>query len=270
MRPLRPICDQPIAIRQALEDGWHGFRRHAGVLIGFTVLLGCLNLLSWMAYRGSGGLLERGLPQASLPALALAGAALFAYLLTGFWLLVGLVRGAERALERQPPSLRQLLRFEGASIARVAWSVLLLLLLLALTLQAAEASSWVMALVLPRLTAVPLWAAWAVVIYGVVDQVLLLPIAVLGDQAGLSAFRSGRRATDPHWLQALGLLLVVGLILLAGFLLLVGLAAALPWALCTLTAAYRQLFVLPTTTAPPETSPQTRADLETGWPDNNG
>ena len=86
------------------------------------------------------------------------------------------------------------------------------------------------------------------VIYGVVDQVLLLPIAVLGDQAGLSAFRSGRRATDPHWLQALGLLLVVGLILLAGFLLLVALVAALPWALCTLTAAYRQLFTLPTAT----------------------
>jgi len=75
--------------------------------------------------------------------------------------------------------------------------------------------------------------------------VLLLPITVLGNQAGLRAFQSGRRATDPHWLQALGLLLVVALILQAGFLLLVALLAALPWALCTLTAAYRQVFVLP-------------------------
>lgn len=246
MRPLRPIADEPIAIRQALEEGWRGFRRHTGVLIGFTLIMGSLNLLSWLVYRSSGGLLERGLLQTSLAELSLACAALVCYLITGFWLLVGLLRGAERALDHQAASLRQLLRFDGASMARLAWSVLLLLLLLALTLQAGEVSSWLLALLLPRLTPLPVWAAWAVVIYGVVDQVLLLPIAVLGEQAGLSAFRSGRRATDPHWLQALGLVFVVCLVLLAGFLLLVGLAAALPWAVCTLTAAYRQLFVLPT------------------------
>jgi len=248
MRPLRPIADEPIAIRQALEEGWRGFQGHAGVLMGFTAMLGSLNLLSWLAYRSSGGLLERGLPQATASALVLASGALLAFFLTGFWLLVGLLKGAERALDGQRPSLQPLLRCDGSAIARLAWSLLLLLLLLALTLQAGEASSWVLTLLLPRLSALPLWAAWAVVIYGVVDQVLLLPIAVLGDQAGLSAFRSGRRATDPHWLQALGLLLVVGLILLAGFLLLVALVAALPWALCTLTAAYRQLFTLPTAT----------------------
>ena len=246
MRPLRPIADEPIAIRLALEEGWRGFSRHAGVLITFTLLLGGLNLLSWLAYRHSGGLLERGLPQSSLGDLALACAALVAYLVSGFWLLVGLLRGAERALDREPPNLRLLLRFEAGALARLAWSLLLLLLLLALTLQAGETSSWLLALLLPRLAALPLWAAWAVVIYGLVDQVLLLPITVLGNQAGLSAFRSGRRATDPHWLQALGLLVVVCLILLAGFLLLIALVAALPWALCTLTAAYRQLFVLPT------------------------
>lgn len=246
MRPLRPIADEPIAIRQALEEGWHGFSRHAGVLLGFTALLGGLNLLSWLAYRSSGGLLERGLPQATASALLLAAAALLAFFVTGFWLLVGLLKGAERALDGQRPCLKTLLRCDAPAMARVAWSLLLLLLLLALTLQAGEASSWVLTLVLPRLSALPLWAAWAVVVYGVVDQVLLLPIAVLGNQAGLSAFRSGRRATDPHWLQALGLLLVVCLILLAGFLLLLALVAALPWALCTLTAAYRQLFMLPT------------------------
>lgn len=250
MPPLRPIASEPIAIRRALEEGWQGFRQHAGVLISFTVLLGGLNLLCWLAYRSSGGLLERGLPQASTPSLLLAGAALIAYVLSGFWLLTGLLNGAERALDGLPVSLRQLLRVDAAGMARLAWSLLLLMLLLALTLQAGEASSWVMALLLPRLTPLPLLAAWGVVIYALVDQVLLLPITVLGGQVGLRAFRSGRRATDPHWLQAAGLLLLMSLMLLAGFLLLVGLAVALPWALCTLVAAYRQLFVLPGATAP--------------------
>ena len=130
------------------------------------------------------------------------------------------------------------------AIARMAWSVLVLLLLLALVRQSGELSSWMLTLLLPRLGALPLWAAGAVVTYVLADQVLLLPITVLGNQAGLSAFRSGRLATDRHWLHALGLLLVVSLVLLGGFLLLVGLAVALPLALCTLTAAYRQLFVL--------------------------
>jgi uncharacterized membrane protein len=58
--------------------------------------------------------------------------------------------------------------------------------------------------------------------------------------------QSGRAAIDPHWLQALGLALVVGLILLAGvLLLLMGLVVALPVALCILTAAHRQLFGTP-------------------------
>ena len=108
-----------------------------------------------------------------------------------------------------------------------------------------EVSSWLLTLLQPQLAALPLWAARAVVAYVLVDQVLLLPITVLGGQAGLAAFSSGRRATDPHWLQALGLLTVVTLMLLGGFLLLIGLAAALPLAMCTLTAAYRQLFVMP-------------------------
>jgi hypothetical protein len=241
---LRPVSAEPIAIRRALEEGWQGFCRHAWVLVSLTLMLGGLNLLCWLVYRHSGGLLDRGVPQTSPLQLAEAATALLAYLLSGFWLLVSLIKGAERALERHPPRLGVLLRCDGRAIARMAWSVLVLLLLLALVRQSGELSSWMLTLLLPRLGDLPLWAAGAVVTYVLADQVLLLPITVLGNQAGLSAFRSGRLATDRHWLHALGLLLVVGLVLLGGFLLLVGLAVALPWALCTLTAAYRQLFVL--------------------------
>jgi len=255
MPTLRPIASEPIAIRQALEDGWRGFRRSAPALIGFTLLLGGANLLSWLVYRQSGGLLSRGWPLGSGLQLAQALAALIAYLFTGLWLLAGLVRGAEQSLEGGQVRLVKLLRGDARAVVRLAWSGLVLLLLLALVVQSGEISSWLLTLVLPRLTSLPLWAARAVVVYLLVDQVLLLPIVVVGRQSGLAAFRSGRRVTDPHWLQALGLLVVVGLILLAGFLLLVALAAALPLALCTLTAAYRQLFALPMAAAAGEPTP---------------
>ena len=242
---LRPIADEPIAIRQAVEEGWRGFRSGAPVLMGFTLLAGGLNLASWLLYRNSGGLLDGGLPQASIGQLAQAMAALLSYLLTGFWLLVGLIKGADRALDGGPLRLAELLRPDGLAIARLTWSLLVLLLLLALVQQSGEVSAWLLTLLLPRLAELPSWAARVVVLYVIADQVLLLPITVLGKQSGLAAFRSGRRATDPHWLQALGLLAVVLVMLLGGFVLLLAMAAALPWALCTLTAAYRQLFVLP-------------------------
>ena len=70
------------------------------------------------------------------------------------------------------------------------------------------------------------------------------------------AFQGSRAATDPHWLHALGLTLVLLAMVLAGFLVLVvGLVVALPVATCTLTAAYQQLF---------------GAGQGTGWRDNSG
>ena len=75
------------------------------------------------------------------------------------------------------------------------------------------------------------------------DQILSLPLTVIGGLGPLGAFRRGRAATDPHWLHALGLTLVLLGMVLAGFLvLLAGLVVALPVAACTLTAAYQQLF----------------------------
>lgn len=248
---LKPVSQEPIAIRRALEEGWQAFCRHAWVLIGLTLILGGLNLLCWLVYRHSGGLLDRGALQTSPWQLGEAVTALLAYLFSGFWLLASLIQGAERALDHRRPHLGALLRCDGRAIARLAWSLLVLLLLLALVRQTGALSSWLLTLLVPRLDALPIWASWAVLTYVLADQVLLLPITVLGNKAGLAAFRSGRLATDPHWLHALGLLLVVSLVLLAGFLLLLGLAVALPWALCTLTAAYRQLFVITLTSGQP-------------------
>jgi hypothetical protein len=54
-----------------------------------------------------------------------------------------------------------------------------------------------------------------VLLYLAADQLLCLPIAVLGRASPLRAVQSGRAAIDPHWLQALGLALVAANVVLA-------------------------------------------------------
>lgn len=236
----------PIAIRLALEEGWQAFRRAPGVLMLFTLLLGGLNLacqvlIRWCTEARSAESLAQTLPPALVGGMELL--AWLGYWLSNLWLLVGLLRGAAQALEQQRPQLGQLLRADRASLARAGGTCALLLLLLALIAWLAQGSGWVLALLQPALTELPRLAGVAAMVYLVTDQVLTLPIAVLGRLGPLRAVRLGRRAIDPHWLQALGLTLLLGLLVLAGFLLLVvGLVATLPLAACTLVAAYRQLF----------------------------
>jgi len=51
MSLLRPISSRPIAIREALEQGWAAFASCPWVLMGFTLLVGGINLLSQVLYR---------------------------------------------------------------------------------------------------------------------------------------------------------------------------------------------------------------------------
>jgi hypothetical protein len=233
----------PIAIRRALEEGWDGFRRGSSTLIPFTLLVGGLNVLCQLAIRFSGERIVNVYGQTD--ALARAGFLLawLAYLLSNLWLVVGLLRGANTALKRQRPRLRDLLRLDWRALGRAGGTSALVLLVLAVIFRLAQASAWLLALLQPLLVALPLLAGGAAVIYVVTDQLLSLPLTVLGGHGPLESFRRGRAAIDPHWLQALGLTLLLGLVLLSGFLLLVvGLAASLPVTACILVAAYRQLF----------------------------
>lgn len=226
----------PIAIRRALEEGWSGFARHPWVLMLFTLLLGGFNLLCQLLIRW-GDRSEAGMALA-LQVLGWAG-----YLGSNLWLLVGLLRGAAEVLDGRPPRLRQLLRLGWRRLLTAAASLALVGLLLSLIVWLAQVSSWLMILLQPSLAALPQLAGLAAGIYLITDQVLCLPLTVLGERRPLEAVRLGRSAIDPHWLQALGLTLMLGLLVLAGvLLLLVGLVATLPLAACTLVAAYRQLF----------------------------
>ncbi len=224
-----------IASRLALEAGWRAFRRQPLPLMLLTLLLGGLNLLCQLLIRHAAAA-----PPPLVVALSLL--AWVGYLGTNLWLLVGLLQGAERALAGQPNRLAGLLRVGWASLLRAGGSLALLLLLLVLVVWLAQASSWLLALLQPALVELPRLAGIAATTYLLTDQLLSLPIAVLGERGPLQAFRLGREWLDPHWLQALGLSLLLGLLVLAGFLLLVvGLCATLPLAACTLVAAYQQL-----------------------------
>ena len=236
----------PIAVRRALEEGWAAFRTAALPLSLFTLLLGSLNMLCQLAIRWSGELLLNPFGQPDPLALVLQLIAWLGYLMSNLWLLVGLLRGADSALRGQSPQLIELLATKPTDLLRAGGTLGLVLLVLALVLRLAQASAWMLALLQPLLVGLPLLAGLAAVVYLVTDQLFSVPISVLVPMGPLQAFRSSREAIDPHWIQALGLTLLLGLLVLAGFLLLVvGLAGALPLAACTLVAAFRQVFTLP-------------------------
>jgi hypothetical protein len=238
-RETRP----PIAIRRALEEGWAAFCSAPVPLSLFSLLLGGLNLLCQLAIRWSGELLLDPFGQPDPLALVLQLLAWLGYLVSNLWLLVGLLRGAESALRGQRPQLITLLAARPTDLLRAGGTLGVLLLVLALVLRLAQASAWMLALLQPLLVGLPLVAGLAAVVYLVTDQLFSLPISVLVPMGPLQAFRSSREAIDPHWIQALGLTVLLALLVLAGFLLLVvGLAGALPLAACTLVAAYRQVF----------------------------
>ena len=246
MKPLPPSNGAPIAIRAAIDDGWRAYRQNAWPLSSFALLAGGLNLLAQLAFRQASHGLFTAAGDPVPAALGGGAAALVAWALSGLWLLVGLLRGAAMAVDGEAVGLRQLLRPDGPAMARSLGTLVLIAVVLWGVRELADATAALLTLIQPLLAPLPLVARLAVLVYLATDQVLCLPITVLGGATPLAAVQSGRRAIDPHWLQALGLLLVVSLILLAGVLLLLaGLVVALPLALCTLAAAYRQLFVRP-------------------------
>ncbi len=238
----------PIAIRLALQEGWRGFRRGSGTLMLFTLLVGGVNVACQLGIRFSDERIVNVYGQTDQLAQGGYGLAWLAWLLSNLWLVVGLLRGADAVLARERPRLNDLLRLNGRQLLRAAGTLGLVLLVLGLIVRLAQASAWLLALVQPLLMALPLLAGVAAVIYVVTDQLLSLPLSVLDGHGPVEAFRRGRTAIDPHWLQALGLTLLLGLVVLAGFLpLLLGLVATLPVAACILVAAYRQLFPAPLT-----------------------
>ena len=243
--PLRrsPTPPPAISIRRAVEEGWSAFCSAPAPLLTFSALGGVGNLFCQLSIRHFDAirLTPFGQPDRTIEVL-LAGTWL-SWWVINIWITVGLLQGANRALSQGRPRLRQMLRPDVKAMLRGAGALGLVLLVLGLIFYLSQASAWLMALLQPVLAGLPLVAGMAVLIYLASDQVLCLPITVLGQVNPLEAFREGRRAIDPHWLQALGLTLVLGLVVLAGLLmLLAGLVITLPIAICIQVSAYRQVF----------------------------
>jgi hypothetical protein len=244
--PPRPCSDAPIAIRSAFDRGWRAYRSHAVVFSGFTVLAGGVNLLAQLGFRRASEALVSTAGDPQPLAIGLAATMLMGWALSGLWLLVGLLHGAATALDGEAVSAARLLKPDWPSMVRCGGALAMIAGVLWGVRELGDATAGLLALLQPWLASLPLLARLAVLVYVAADQVLCLPITVLGRASPWQALQSGRRAIDPHWLQALGLLVVVGLLLLVGVLLLLaGLAVTLPLALCIVAAAYGQLFVQP-------------------------
>ena len=240
--PPRP-APPAISIRRAVEDGWAAFAGAPLPFVAFSALGGAVNLACQLAIRSLESQLVNPFGQPDGTAALLLAVAWAGWGISNLWLTVGLLHGGATALARGRPRLSSMVRPDAGAMLRGAGTLGLVLLVLGLITRLAQASAWLMALLQPALAGLPLLAGLAVVVYLATDQVLCLPITVIGEVNPLRAFREGRRAIDPHWLQALGLTLVLLLVVLAGFLvLLLGLVVALPVATCIQVAAYRQLF----------------------------
>ena len=246
----------PLAIRSAVERGWLAFSHCPWVLMGFTLVSGASNLLAQVWFRRESGRVISELGQPDALAISLAAGAWILYAATGLWMVVGLMRGSLLALYQGRPRFGDLIRLDGRAMGRCFGTLALALVVLVLIVRLAQASSWLLTLLQPLLAPLPLLAGVAAAIYLSADQILCLPLSLIGGLNPVAAFQGSRAATDPHWLHALGLTLVLLAMVLAGFLVLVvGLVVALPVATCTLTAAYQQLF---------------GAGQGTGWRDNSG
>ena len=226
-------------VARALRDGWRAFQRAPGRFVAFTALVLLLQALCQpLLSRRSDPL--GGFTAADGPFVA-AGA--LAWLAVSLWALCGFVRASWSALEGQRPGASCFLRLDLRALGRLLGALLTLaglcfgaVLLLALLEAAVSLLSDALALVVALLPIPGL-------LYLLVSQRFLGPIALLEGPGSLATLERGRRVVDPRWGSVLGLWLaqvLLGLLgLLAGG---VGVLVAVPVIACSSTAAYRQLF----------------------------
>jgi hypothetical protein len=223
----------------ALAEGWRAFHRAPGAFVAFSVLVSALFGLCKLP-------LSRLATQPLTPTpidLLLALLGLLGMLAVQLWAVCGFVRASWTALEGRRPNRRCFLspapratgRLLGAglTLAGLVFGAVLLLALL-------EAAVTLLSASLAKLVALlPL----AGLLYLMVSQRFLGPIALLEGPGSLATLERGRRVVDPRWGSVLGLGLaqlgMLALGLLAGV---VGVFVALPVVACSSTAAYRQLF----------------------------
>ena len=226
-------------VARAVRDGWRAFQRAPGRFMAYTVLVTVLQALCHP-------LLSRRTDPLGGHAAAdwlFVGAGVVAWLAVSLWALCGFVRASWSALEGRRPTLRHFLRPDLPALARLAGALLTLfglvfgaVLLLALLEAAVSLVSGALALLVALLPVPGL-------LYLLVSQRFLVPIALLEGPGSLATLERGRRVVDPLWGSVLRLgVAQLGVLLLGLLAVLVGVFVALPVIACSSTAAYRQMF----------------------------
>ncbi|MEB3265424.1 MAG: hypothetical protein VKN13_02295 [Cyanobacteriota bacterium] len=259
----RPSPAPRIDIGDTLHDGWLAFCRAPWCFTGFALLLMVLQLLLVPLQDRLPGSGSSSQPLDWL--LGLVGVALS--LLLNLWGSVGLVRGAERALQGERPRLGLLLRWDGPAMGRLLVAglalagVLLLALALAMSVGVLGAGLlWLLerplaamgsggaalpGLLLGLLVLILLAALVVLVVYLAVNQQVLVQIVLQERRGPLASLQRGRELVDPQWILMLILGLIETALLLLGVLtMVVGVLVAWPVVTCITTAAYRQLLVV--------------------------
>ena len=226
-------------VARAVRDGWRAFQRAPGRFMAYTVLVTVLQALCHP-------LLSRRTDPLGGHAAAdwlFVGSGVVALLAVSLWALCGFVRASWSALEGRRPGASCFLSLDLRALGRLLGALLTLagltfgaVLLLALLEAAVSLMSNALALLVALLPIPGL-------LYLMVSQRFLGPIALLEGPGSLATLERGRRVVDPRWASVLGLWLVQVLMVLLGLVAgVVGVFVAVPVIACSSTAAYRQLF----------------------------
>ncbi len=227
-----------LKVMEAVQQGWQGFTRAPWLFIGFTLLVGLLNLICSVIQ----GQVEEDTVLTGAQAVRLLIGTLLTIVLS-LWSTTGMVRGAWTALAGGRPTLATFTRWDGQAAWRLFRNTIVVGALLAVILLAALLLGIGVAQVVRVLAVLPVLVAFGVVLYLAVSQKFLAQIALLEGRGPLESITRGRRLIDPQWGSVLLLGVIEFLVLLVGLLAcVVGLFAAAPVVMCISTAAYRQIF----------------------------
>jgi hypothetical protein len=229
-------------VLQAIEDGWSAFTKAPLPFVLFTLLSGALGLI-FQAMSHAAAIRSSAVSGFDPGTILLLIVSVIGSTVISLWAVIGLIRGAWKALSGHKPSFKDFTRWDGKAAGRLFINQLVLAVVLAIILFVAIAIGWGLFQINQALAVIPGLVAGIVFLYLGVNQKFLPFIAAVQNGDALDNIQSGRDYVDPSWWWMLLLLIVEVVILGIGLLLNgVGLLVASPLVICISTAAYRQLF----------------------------
>ena len=229
-------------VLQAIEDGWSAFTKAPLPFVLFTLLSGALGLI-FQAMSHAAAIRSSAVSGFDPGTILLLIVSVIGSTVISLWAVIGLIRGAWKALSGHKPSFKDFTRWDRKAAGRLFINQLVLAVVLAIILFIAIAIGWGLFQINQTLAVIPGLVAGIVFLYLGVNQKFLPFIAAVQNGDVLDNIQSGRDYVDPSWWWMLLLLIVEVVILGIGLLLNgVGLLVASPLVICISTAAYRQLF----------------------------